>query len=150
MSCKRMGLFIGLFMLGLFSSPVWPVQQVVLVTSLSCPINTLKTLDLRKIYFGLPVHKQNIQLIAIRNLSDSKLNKIFLQTVVFMTEHSYHRRLLSMTLKYGHPHIPEIYDLKQLANALASHPCSISYLWRDQLNALPKSKILRILWQENG
>ncbi len=124
-------------------------EGVVLVTGENSPIENLSSLELRKAYFGIVVRYDNQIIRPFRNSSDSQLNRIFLQSVVAMSERSYERRLFSLTLKSGRPRPEEFTDQDVLVRALRDHPHSISYMWRSDAERSTGIKVIKLLWQEN-
>ncbi len=124
-------------------------EQVVLVAGEKSPIENLSPLELRKAYFGIVVRYDNQIIRPFRNSSDSQLNRIFLQSVVAMSERSYERRLFSLTLKSGRPRPKEFTDQDDLVRALRDYPYCISYMWRSDAERLIGIKVIKLLWQEN-
>jgi len=123
-------------------------RQVVLVAAAASPLQDIDSLELRKLYLGFPVSRNGHTVKGLRNSGDKTLNHIFLQTVVAMSEKSYARRLLSLTLREGIPRPPEYDEPGRLLDALSSDPYSVTYMWKDATSDLPDVKILRVLWQE--
>jgi len=124
-------------------------EQVVLVAGEKSPIENLSPLELRKAYFGIVVRDNNQIIRPFRNSSDSQLNRIFLQSVVAMSERSYERRLFSLTLKSGRPRPEEFTDQDDLVRALRDNPYCISYMWRSDAERSIGIKVIKLLWQEN-
>ena len=130
-------------------TPVGAEQQVVLVVGENSPIENLSLLECRKAYFGIVV-RHDIQIIRpFRNSSDPQLSEIFLQSVVAMSESSYERRLISLTLKSGRPRPEEFTDQDDLVRALRKYPYGISYMWRSDAERSAGIKVIKLLWQEN-
>ena len=124
-------------------------RQVVLVTSASSPLQDLDSLELRKLYLGFPVKRDGKIVSGLRNTGDKDLNRIFLQSVVAMSEKSYMRRLLSLPLIQGIPR-PNEYDRpRRLLDALSNDPYSVTYMWKDTAALSPDVKTLRVLWQQD-
>jgi hypothetical protein len=124
-------------------------HQVVLVTNNSCPMNTISSLELRKVYFGIKVYRDNFQIRGLRNQSDTNLDKIFLQTVVAMSSKSYQRRLLAEVLNNGRPRIAEFSNTELLLKELRRISCHVTYMWADNARQLDDLKIIKLLWQKN-
>jgi len=122
-------------------------RSVMLITADSCPIDTLSMLEVRKAYFGLAASYEEHSIRAFRLRGDNELNRIFLQTVVAMSERSYERRLRSMLLKFGTPRPREFDDIDQLLPVLGRTDCGIAYLWSADAEAANGIKVLRLLWQ---
>lgn len=123
-------------------------HQVVLVTASTSPLQDIDSLELRKIYLGFSVIRDGHIVKGIRNTGDEGINRIFLQTVVAMSEKAYTRRQLSLTLRKGVPNIAEYDQADDLLNALSSNPYSISYMWEHVAEREPGIKILRVLWEK--
>jgi hypothetical protein len=124
-------------------------RAAVLVTSNSCAMNEISTLDVRKAYLGYGVSFEGHSIRAYRLNSDYQLNQIFFQSVVAMSEKTYERRLLLQLLKYGRPRPREFDNLESLVSALDEVRCSIAYMWQSDQEGRTDIKAIRILWQEN-
>ena len=121
---------------------------VVLVTDRSSPITSIGSLDVRKAYLGVSVTIEGNTVRALRRSDNERLNQIFLQSVIAMSERSYERRLLSLMLKFGTPRPEEVEDIDELLESLAERPSSIAYMWKSEAEANPRVRIIRVLWQE--
>lgn len=124
-------------------------RVVVLVTSSSCAMNEISTLDVRKAYLGFGVSFEGRSIRAYRLNDDYQLNQIFFQSVVAMSEKTYERRLLLQLLKYGRPRPREFDSTLSLVSALEEIQCSIAYMWQSDQEGRTGIKVIRILWQEN-
>jgi hypothetical protein len=123
-------------------------SAVVLVTSSDSPIQSMSSLEVRKAYMGVAVSVDGLSVRAVRRRDDDRLNKIFLQSVIAMSERSYERRLLSLVLRFGVPRPAEVDDQQELLDLLERIPSSISYMWKSDAEANTGVRIIRILWQE--
>ena len=121
---------------------------VVLVTGKDSPIENISSLEMRKIYFGISVSVEGRTIRALRRRDDERLNQIFLQSVIAMSQRSYERRLLSLALRFGTPRPVEIKSRDELLRLLAENPSTIAYMWKSNAEADPRVKIIRVLWQE--
>lgn len=121
---------------------------VVLVTGVESPVSDISSLDIRKAYLGIAVTLNENTLRPLRRRGDERLNLIFLQAVIAMSQKSYERRLLSMMLKFGTPRPVEVDSHKELLERLARHPYAIAYMWKTDADADARVKIIRVLWQE--
>jgi hypothetical protein len=137
-----------------FSALIWAAHAsaedavVVLVTGDNSPIESISSLDMRKIYFGISVSIDGSTVRALRRSDDERLNQIFLQSVIAMSQRSYERRLLSLTLKFGTPRPVMVKDRDELLRLLAENPSTIAYMWKDTAEADPRVRIIRVLWQK--
>lgn len=123
-------------------------HQVVLVTNTSCPVNTVSSLELRKIYFGIKVRRDNFHIRGMRNLTNDLLDKIFHQTVVAMSSRSYQRRLLAQILDSGRPRISEFSNTEKLLVELRKFPCNVTYMWGKEVVFYKDLKVIKLLWSE--
>lgn len=123
-------------------------QQVVLVVSANSPLQSIDSLELRKIYLGFNVHQDGNTLSGLRNVTDDALNSVFYQNVAAMSERSYNRRMLSLTVRQGTRRPKEYIGLKSLIQKLNEDPYSVSYMWKKNAEQSPDVKILRVLWQQ--
>lgn len=148
---KLAGLFVFFFCVFAFLPRVAANghHQVVLITNTSCPINTISSLELRKIYFGYNVRRDNVQIWGLLNLSDTQLNEIFHQIVVTMSSKSYRRRLLAQTLNIGSSPVAEFSDRELLLTELRKKPCNVTYIWKHEANHFDDLKVIKLLWTKN-
>jgi hypothetical protein len=124
-------------------------RQVVLVAAATSPLHDLDSLELRKIYLGFPVTRDEKIVRGLRNTEDEDLNRIFLQTIVAMSEKSYRRRLLSLPLRQGIPRPDKYNNAEHLLEALSRNPYSVTYMWKDAAVRSADIKILKVLWQQD-
>mgnify|MGYP000636152678 CR=1 FL=1 len=137
------------FLLILLPTATFAHHQVVLVTNVDCPVNTISSLELRKIYFGIQVKHKDYLMRGIQNQTNSQLDRIFHQTVVAMSKKSYQRRLLAQSLNRGSPSIAKFTDSIELYRELVKNTCNVTYMWEDQVRKYYDLKIIKLLWQKN-
>ena len=121
---------------------------VVLVTYKDGPIQSISSLDIRKAYLGISVTVDGNTIRALRRRDDERLNQIFLQSVIAMSERSYERRLVSLMLKFGTPRPAELDDSDELLESLVTNPSSIAYMWKSDAEVDSRVRIIGVLWQE--
>jgi hypothetical protein len=121
---------------------------VVLVIGKDSPIENISSLDMRKIYFGISVSIDGHTIHGLRRRDDERLNQIFMQSVIAMSQRSYERRLLSLTLKLGTPRPVEVDDRDELLRLLVESPSTLAYMWKSNAETDPRVRIIRVLWQE--
>jgi hypothetical protein len=122
-------------------------HQLVLVTADSCPADEISMLDVRKAYLGIGVELQDRQIRAYRLVRDERIERIFFQNVVAMSQNTYERRMLSLMLKYGRPRPREFTTTDALAEALGQRECGIGYMWHEQAILYSSLKVIKVLWQ---
>jgi len=122
-------------------------HELVLVVSAQSPIEEITALDIRKAYLGVAVPLAGRTIQPYRLSGNQHLNEVFMQSVIAMSERSYERRLLSLTLKYGRPRPQVVATAEQLIEALESDPMAIGYLWEEDAEKAQGIRIVRILWR---
>jgi hypothetical protein len=122
-------------------------DDVVLVTGRNSPIESMSSLDIRKVYFGISVTVGGHTIRALRRRDDEQLNEIFLQSVIAMSQRSYERRLLSLTLKFGTPRPIQVRNREEMLRLLGEHPSTIAYMWKSNAESESRVKIIKALWQ---
>jgi hypothetical protein len=90
---------------------------------------------------GLPLR-------AARNRSDPRLDKIFFQNVVDLSELMYERQLLSRKLQNATALPLEFADETRLLDAVARDPRVVSYVWATAAAKRPDVRVLRTLWND--
>jgi hypothetical protein len=124
-------------------------EAVVLVVGSDATMEEISLLDIRKAYLGISVSLAGGTVRPLRRTDDERLNQIFMQSVIAMSERSYERRLLSLMLKFGTPRPEEIDDRDQLKRRLVERPHSITYMWKSEAESDARLKVLRVLWKEH-
>lgn len=149
-SVRTRGLQLSLLLaMALSMTAAWANDAVVLVTSSDSPITDISSLDTRKAYLGIFVTIAGNTVRPVRQRDDSRLNQVFLQSVIAMSQRSYERRLLSMMLKYGTPRPAEVRDREALIEMLERNPHAIGYMWASDAESDRRVRKVKVLWQEH-
>lgn len=123
-------------------------ESLVLFVSADSPVTRLETIEVRELFLGLTVIRNDRTLRALDNYSDSRVHEAFLQNVIAMPESAYVRRLLLITLQQGGRR-PAVYNSKtELLNAVAGDPAAVSIAWAKDVANDRRFKILRVLWRD--
>lgn len=131
----------------LWGSQPFAQERMVLVAAQNSPIDTLSLFEVRKIYLGIDVMRDDRRVVGIRNLASPRLNDIFLQNVVGLTESRYETRLLSNLLRFGSVRPREVSRLGELRDMLRLNPMSVSYVLIEDDEDLNGLKLIRMLWE---
>jgi hypothetical protein len=123
-------------------------DRVVLVASAASPATSLDAIDLKRLFFGVPVVAGGRNLHALLNDSDSRLVQIFLQHVVGMSHPIYERRLLQLTMQQGRAMPRSLDSDDKLISALLADPTAVSYAWASSVEADRRLRVVRELWRE--
>lgn len=144
---RRIATFVLIWMLSIGAVHAGD-NAVVLVAASDNGLEAIDSLSIRKAYLGVPVQVHGRRVSPIRRKDDARLDEIFMQAVMAMSEKSYERRLLSLSLKFAVPRPVEALDNEQFLKLLTSEPMAISYMWQADAEADSRIRIIRVLWQE--
>jgi hypothetical protein len=137
--------------IGLLAAPL-PLraeESLVLIAHKDSGLQDLGSVDIRKLYLGFVVRdEQNQPIRAVANGNDARLWEVFLQGVMGMSDRSYERRLLTLTLQSGRIRPRIITDLQLLLQTIATEPNAVAFVWRRDIEGHDDLKVLRVLWQE--
>ena len=123
-------------------------ESLVLFVSAESPVARLETIEVRELFLGLTVIRNDKTLRALDNYSDARVHEVFLQNVIAMPESAYVRRLLLITLQQGGRR-PTVYTSKpDLLAAVAADPTAVSIAWAKDVANDRRFKVLRVLWRE--
>ena len=131
----------------LFSLPVFG-KELVLVSSTEASYKPLSSFEVRKIFLGYTIKRNNTPLIAIRNKSNKQSYQIFLQKVIHMSARNYERRLMSKTFRTGIPSVSSIDTLPELTNKLLSNKFILSVMWLKDVEVNNNLKVVQVVWAE--
>ena len=119
-------------------------DSLVMVTSTLTDEVSLSQKELRRLYLGLGVVKNDNQMVPIRNHSNDILHEVFLQKVMFMSSRTYERQLNLRTIRKGLKPPTQLSTHKAIINALIIHKNSVAYMWKNQAVEHPNIRILKI------
>jgi hypothetical protein len=123
-------------------------DRLVLIVSASSPVAALNSLEIQKLFLGLTVKAAGEVLHPLRNESEELTRQIFFQTIISMSETTYERRVLALTLQQGRTAPPRFHNTKMLLDAVADDPAAVSYAWAADVAKNPRIKTLRVIWHE--
>jgi len=122
-------------------------RALMLVCSQDSGISELTPIEIRKLFLGVPVMRNGEPLKPLRNATDPLITEVFLQKVIFMSEQSYERELLSRVYRLGGER-PEIYSKNsELVNELREIPGTLTYMWSDEVEDTTGLKSLAVIWK---
>lgn len=123
-------------------------RSLLLVCDANSTLTYLSPTEIRRLFLNVPVVKDGVQLKPLRNVSDPHITNVFLQKVIFMSERSYKRKLLSRIFRYGGKNIPVYSNIAELKAELHLFPEAVTYMWSDQIEHDDGVKSLGILWDD--
>lgn len=128
--------------------PAFAGQELVLITSTTSNVEQLDSPLVRRLFLGLTVTQHGSRLRPVLNESDSQMKEVFLQNVVSMSESTYDRYVLQLSLQQGRKQ-PVVYQsTAQLINRVATDPSAVSYAWRKDVEHDGRIRILRVVWHD--
>lgn len=123
-------------------------DTVVLVVGAKSDVTALSSVEVRKLFMGLTVMSGGRALHALRNDSDPRLDQIFLQNIVSMSDATYERQVLGLALRQGREPPPTVHSEKALLRVLAYDPAAVSFAWGADVAGNADVKVIRVLWHE--
>jgi hypothetical protein len=129
-------------------TPAFADEKLVLIVSADSNITQLDSLQVRKLFLGLTVTQNGNRLWPVLNETDARVKEIFLQNIVSMSDITYDRSLLRLTLIQGQRRPTAYGDIALLLKAVAADPSAVSYAWLKDVARDPRLRILRVLWHD--
>ncbi len=129
-------------------APALADEQLVLIVSADSRIAQLDSVEVRKLFLGLTVTQNGTRLRPVLNEADARVKEIFLQNIVSMSDITYDRSLLRLTLIQGQRQPTAYQDVALLLQAVAADPSAVSYAWAKDAAHDPRIRILRVLWYD--
>jgi len=124
-------------------------RSLLLVCSENSTLESLSHAEVRKLFLGVPMTKDQVRLRPLLNTSDRLATDVFLQQIIFMSKREYERQLLSRVFRLGDPRPPEFENIDVLVKALLDTPGSMSFMWSEQLVNQSELKSLGVLWTDS-
>ncbi len=130
------------------AAPAFAGEQLVLIVSTRSGIDELDSPLVRRLFLGLTVTQHGTRLRPLLNESDAQLKDIFLQNIVSMSDSTYDRYLLQLSLKQGGTQ-PMVYrNNVKLIDGVAADPTAVSYAWLKDVEHDGRIRILRVVWHD--
>jgi hypothetical protein len=133
---------------GLLAPALAGQDSVVLVVRADSSLTDLDSLTVRKLFLGLPVFVQGNSLHALRNRSDERLDEVFLQQIVGMTESAYDRQMLIGLNRQGWIRPPDVSPPERVLQSLYDDPNAVSFMYSRDVAHNPRVRIIRVLWSD--
>jgi hypothetical protein len=128
--------------------PASAEETLVLIVSAQSKVDQLDSLEVRKLFLGMTVTHNGDRLRPLLNESDLRIQQVFFQNIVSMTDMTYDRRLLRLALQGGRALPPVYTDASRLIDAVAADPAAVSFSWEKDVQRDKRIKILRVLWHD--
>jgi hypothetical protein len=130
------------------ATPVFAAEELVLIVSARSSVDQLDSPLVRKLFLGLTVTQHGNRLRPVLNEADPEIKELFLQNIVSMSDSTYDRYVLRLSLLQGRTQ-PTVYRSNaELIHAVAADPRVVGYVWARDVAHDPRIKILRVLWHD--
>jgi len=142
--------FAAAFILLLLSAalPAFAGEELVLIVGTHSNVEQLESPLVRRLFLGLTVTQHGTRLRPVLNEADPKIKQLFLQNIVSMSDSTYDRYVLRLTLLQGRTQ-PTVYrSSAELINAVAADPTIVGYVWARDVARDPRIRILRVVWHD--
>jgi hypothetical protein len=130
------------------TAPADAGEELVLIVSAQSNIDRLDSSLVRKLFLGLTVNQLGSRLRPVLNESDDRIKELFLQNVVSMSDSTYDRYILRLSLLQGRPQPTVFKDEKRLIDDIAADRSAVGYVWAKDVAHDAHVKILRVLWHD--
>jgi hypothetical protein len=139
---------LTLLLWGVWANTLGGSQAVVLVVGSNSAVVDLDPVTIRKLFLGLPVLINGHPLHPMRNRSDQRLDPIFLQQIVAMSQSAYDRQILIGVNRQGWLRPVEFTTRAHVLEVLYSDPNAVTFMWLRDVEHDPKIRVVRVLWTD--
>jgi hypothetical protein len=144
---KRLAAAFLVLLLGA-ASPVLAGENLVLIVSARSSIDQLDSPLVRRLFLGLTVTQHGIRLRPLLNEADAEISELFLQNIVSMSDSTYDRYVLRLSLQQGRTQ-PMVYKSEsELIAAVAADPAAVGYAWGKDVAHDHRVRVLRVVWHD--
>jgi len=130
------------------AAPAIAGEELVLIVSAHSDVDQLDSPLVRRLFLGLTVTQHGTLLRPVLNEADPKIKDLFLQNIVSMSDSTYDRYVLRLTLLQGRTQPPVYKSSAELVNAVAGDPTVVGYVWAKDVVHDPRVKVLRVVWHD--
>jgi hypothetical protein len=133
MSLRRHALLVLVTLVAVAYAAPDTEPQLVVIADARSPLTTIPIGEVRKLFLGVPLVFNNVEVVPVLNQSDPQLVEAFLQKVLFMSATVYERRMVGKVYREGGARIAEVHSREELVRVLAADRRRVSYALRDAL-----------------
>lgn len=145
---KRLCTIAAVLWLTVAGSPAAAERTLVLIVAADSPVEHLDPIEVRKLFLGLPVIRNEAPLRPVCNVADEQIQEVFLQYVVAMSQAAYDRRILTLVNSQGRPRPLELRSQDAVVATLYADRRAVSYAWLADVAGNARIRVLRVLWKE--
>jgi len=145
---KRVAATIVLALLLGAATRAFSAEELVLIVSARSNVEQLDSPLVRRLFLGLTVTRNGSRLRPLLNEADAKIKALFLQNIVSLSDSTYDRYVLRLSLQQGRTQ-PMVYKSEsELIDAVAADPTAVGYAWLKDVAHDPRVRILRVVWHD--
>ena len=122
------------------------VNHAVLIVAAGEPVEKFTTKELRLLYLGYPVTRGELRFEPLVNQSDKITYQGFLQKVMFMSEQSYNRKLVTRVFRRGGERPPSYHQRDPLISELKKNTNAITFVMPEVAASIEGIQVVQHLW----
>lgn len=136
-------------MINLQITPLWANEQTghaVLITATETSVAKFSSKELRLLFLGYPVTRNNQIYKPLLNDSDKILYQVFLQKVMFMSENNYERKLVTRVFRHGGVRPDKYGNREVLIESIKNKSNTVTFVKSDYAALLDNIHVIQQLW----
>jgi len=122
------------------------VNNAVLVTTTGTPVAKFTNKELRLLYLGYPVTRGELRFEPLINQSNKTTYQGFLQKIMFMSEQSYNRKLVTRVFRHGGERPSSYKQRALLISELKNNSNAITFMVPDVAAKIKGIQVVQHLW----
>lgn len=146
MSISRSILLILILLASMGLQAQSDLGDVVLVSAASGRIPSFSIKEIRMLFLGLPISKNEQKYTPVINITEDTLYDKFLQKIMFMSANNYDRQLVSIVFRKGGERPRKIRSKGQLITHLIDNPGTVTFIPESDASRSGKLQIIQKLW----
>jgi len=139
-------IIVALMILASAGANAGEIDHAVLVAAAGTPMHKFTNKELRRLYLGYPVTSGNRRFEPLVNQSGEVIYQVFLQKVMFMSEQSYNRKLVTRVFRHGGERPLSFQQRGPLISALKNNTSAITFMMPDVAAGIDGIQVVQSLW----
>lgn len=122
------------------------VNNAVLVAATETPVAKFTNKELRLLYLGYPVTRGKLRFEPLINQCNKTTYQSFLQKIMFMSEQSYNRKLVTRVFRHGGERPSSYKQRALLISELKNNTSAITFMGPDVAAKIEGIQVVQQLW----
>ncbi len=122
------------------------INNAVLVTATETPVEKFTNKELRLLYLGYPVTRGEQRFEPLINQSNETIYQSFLQKIMFMSEQSYNRKLVTRVFRHGGERPSSYKQRVLLISELKNNANAITFMVPNLAAKIEGVQVVQQLW----